>query len=290
MKDIINSVEKQQTNEITEHFIYAELAKLATDKKNKATLQEISEQELGHYNFWGNITKKESNPNNWRVKKHILLAKVFGLSFSLRLMEMGEDEASKFYASIKGEYDGVAQIEEDELLHEQKLISILNDSRLNYAGSIVLGLNDALVEFTGTLAGLTFAFNNNKIVGATGLVMGLAASLSMAASGYLSSKENEEVNENINPITASVYTGFSYLITVAFLVSPYLIQDDPYIALGAMLSVTVLIIAGYTYYISVAKAISFKSRFMQMATISLGVAAISFAIGLVIKQVFGVEV
>jgi len=284
------SILKQQQNEITEHLIYLELAKIAKDEKNKATLQEISTQELGHYNFWKTITKKETQPNNWRIKKHILLAKIFGLSFSLRIMEMGEDEASKFYASIKDKYEGVAQIEEDELLHEQKLISILNDSRLNYAGSIVLGLNDALVEFTGTLAGLTFAFNNNKIVGATGLVMGLAASLSMAASGYLSSKENAEENENINPVTASVYTGFSYLITVVFLVSPYLIQDDPYIALVTMLSVTVLIIAGYTYYISVAKAVSFKSRFLQMAIISLGVAAISFGIGLLIKQVFGVDV
>jgi VIT1/CCC1 family predicted Fe2+/Mn2+ transporter len=286
----MDKIFQQQTNEITEHIIYTELAKIAEDKKNKTTLLEISTQELGHYNFWKNITNKESEPNKWRIKKHILLAKIFGLSFSLRLMEMGEDEASKFYASIKDKYKGVAQIEEDELQHEQKLISILNDSRLNYAGSIVLGLNDALVEFTGTLAGLTFAFNNNKIVGATGLVMGFAASLSMAASGYLSSKENEETNENINPITASIYTGVSYLLTVAFLVSPYLIQDNPYIALASMLIITVLIIAGYTYYISVAKAVSFKSRFTQMAAISLGVAAISFGVGLLIKHVFGVDV
>lgn len=285
----MDKILKQQSNEITEHVIYSELAKIANDENNKAVLQEISTQELGHYNFWKNITHKESEPNSWRIKKHIFLAKIFGLSFSLRLMEMGEDEARKFYASIKDKYEGVAQIEEDELLHEQKLISILNDSRLNYAGSIVLGLNDALVEFTGTLAGLTFAFNNNKIVGTTGLIMGIAASLSMAASGYLSSKE-EDQNEKINPTTAAIYTGFSYLITVAFLVFPYLIQDNPYIALGAMLTITVLIIAGYTYYISVAKSVSFKKRFSQMAFISLGVAAISFGIGILVKKVFGVDV
>lgn len=285
----MDKILKQQSNEITEHVIYSELAKIANDENNKAVLQEISTQELGHYNFWKNITHKESEPNSWRIKKHIFLAKIFGLSFSLRLMEMGEDEARKFYAFIKDKYEGVAQIEEDELLHEQKLISILNDSRLNYAGSIVLGLNDALVEFTGTLAGLTFAFNNNKIVGTTGLIMGIAASLSMAASGYLSSKE-EDQNEKINPTTAAIYTGFSYLITVAFLVFPYLIQDNPYIALGAMLTITVLIIAGYTYYISVAKSVSFKKRFSQMAFISLGVAAISFGIGILVKKVFGVDV
>jgi VIT1/CCC1 family predicted Fe2+/Mn2+ transporter len=285
----MDKIYQQQTNEITEHIIYAELAKISTDEKNTATLNEISNQELMHYNFWKSITKKDAKPNQWKIKKHIFLAKIFGLSFSLRLLEMGEVEASIFYDSIADQYPEALSIREDELQHEQKLIDILNDYRLIYAGSIVLGLNDALVEFTGTLAGLTFAFNDNNIVGATGLVMGFAASLSMAASGYLSSKE-EDSNDEVNPITAAIYTGISYILTVTFLVMPYLIFDTPYIALVTMLLITVLIIAGYTYYISVAKAISFKRRFVEMALISLGVAAISFGIGTIIKQVFGVGV
>ena len=285
----MDKIYQQQTNEITEHFIYAQLAKMSPDEKNAKILNEISAQELEHYNFWKNITKREAKPNQWKIKKHIFLAKTLGLSFSLRLLEMGEIEAGNFYQSIAHEYPEAHEIREDELQHEQKLIAILNDYRLIYAGSIVLGLNDALVEFTGTLAGLTFAFNNNKIVGATGLVMGVAASLSMAASGYLASKEEEE-KEDVNPITAAIYTGASYIITVAFLVIPYLVQDDPYIALGAMLIITVLIIATYTYYISIAKAISFKRRFVEMAVISLGVAAISFGIGTAIKHIFGVEI
>jgi len=284
----MDKIYQQQINEITEHNIYTELAKLSLDDENTKTLKIISNQELSHYNFWKEITKKEAKPNRWKIKKHIWLAKIFGLSFSLRLMEMGEGEASKFYSSIAEKYPEALTIQEEELEHEQKLIGILNDSRLNYAGSIVLGLNDALVEFTGTLAGLTFAFSNNRIVGATGLVMGFAASLSMAASGYLSSKE-EEANEKINPITAAIYTGVSYILTVVFLVAPYLIQDNPYLALGSMLLITVLIIAGYTYYISIAKTLSFKKRFLEMAVISLGVAAISFGIGVLIKQVFGIE-
>ncbi|HFA48315.1 MAG TPA: rubrerythrin family protein [Bacteroidetes bacterium] len=279
----------QQQNELTEHVIYSKLAELSDDEKNKATLKEIAEQELEHYNFWKKITGKEALPVESRIKKHIWLAKIFGLSFSLRLLEMGEAEAIKFYDSVAKKHPEALSIKEDELQHEQKLIDILNDYRLIYAGSIVLGLNDALVEFTGTLAGLTFAFANNRIVGTTGLVMGVAASLSMAASGYLSSRE-EEVNDEINPITAAIYTGVSYLATVAFLVLPYLLQDNPYIAVGAMLAITILIIAGYTYYISIAKAVSFKKRFIEMALISLGVAAISFGIGILVKKAFGIEI
>ncbi|RME06546.1 MAG: rubrerythrin family protein, partial [Bacteroidetes bacterium] len=62
------------------------------------------------------------------------------------------------------------------------------------------------------------------------------------------------------------------------------------LALAVMLVVTVLIIAAYTYYISVAKALSFKRRFLEMAIISLTVAVISFGIGSAVKAIFGVDV
>ncbi len=279
---------KQQLDEITEQLIYIELAKLSPDEANKKTLLEIADQELEHYNFWKSITKKEASPDIRRVRRYLWLAKIFGLSFALRLMESDEKKASEFYESVAKDYPEAMKIKKDEDEHEQILIGILNDERLNYAGAIVLGLNDALVEFTGTLAGLTFAFGNNAIVGFTGLVMGVAASLSMAASGYLASREGDNSEEN--PVTSAIYTGSAYIITVLFLVIPYFLFDDPFLALPVMLITTIGIIALYTYYISVAKAISFKKRFWEMAVISLGVAFISFLIGTLIKNVFGIEV
>lgn len=119
------------------------------------------------------------------------LARVLGLSFALKLMEGGEEDAQEFYTEVSKKYPKVKKIEKDEEKHERKLIRILKDERLDYAGSIVLGLNDALVELTGTLAGLTFAFGNSRIIAVTGLIMGVAAALSMAASGYLSSREED---------------------------------------------------------------------------------------------------
>ncbi len=288
MKDIAQKIYKQQQNEITEYHTYLELSHMAKDEHNRKTLERIAEQERGHYNFWKKITGKDASPNRRKIRWHILLAKIFGLSFSLRLLERGETQAQLFYDSVVDVYPEAAAIRDDEMQHEQELIEILNDERLKYAGAIVLGLNDALVEFTGTLAGLTFAFGNNLIVGTTGLVMGVAASLSMAASGYLASREDDY--GETNPITSAIYTGVAYLLTVAFLVFPYLIQSDPYIALAGMLLTTILIIAGYTFYISVAKNISFSRRFWEMALISMGVAAISFGIGTLVKVVFGVKV
>lgn len=278
---------KQQQNEITEYVIYQKLAALSKDANNADILLKIAEDEKKHYDFWKKITGKEVTPNNKKVKKYLILAKLFGLSFSLRLMEKGEEGASQFYDSIAVELPEVLTIKEDEELHEQQLIGILNDERLNYAGAIVLGLNDALVEFTGTLAGLTFAFGNNKVIGITGLVMGVAASLSMAASGYLSSQEDER--DELNPVKSAIFTGVAYIVTVAFLVFPYLIQDNPYYALGGMLIITILIIGAYTYYISVAKNVKFSRRFSSMVAISLSVAILSFGIGMIVKKVFNVD-
>jgi len=278
---------KQQQNEITEYVIYQKLAALSNDANNTDILLKIAEDEKKHYDFWKKITGEEISPNNKQVKKYLILAKLFGLSFSLRLMEKGEEGASQFYDGIAVDLPEVLTIKEDEELHEQQLIGILNDERLNYAGAIVLGLNDALVEFTGTLAGLTFAFGNNKVIGVTGLVMGVAASLSMAASGYLSSQEDER--DELNPVKSAIFTGVAYIVTVAFLVFPYLIQDNSYFALGGMLIITILIIAAYTYYISVAKNVKFSRRFSSMVAISLGVAILSFGIGMILKKVFNVD-
>ena len=61
------------------------------------------------------------------------------------------------------------------------------------------------------------------------------------------------------------------------------------LALICMLIVVVLIIAGFTYYTSVAQDQPFKSRFLEMALISIGVAVISFFVGVLEKKFLGVD-
>ena len=78
------------------------------------------------------------------------------------------------------------KIAQDEDRHESQLLGMLDEERLQYVGSMVLGLSDALVELTGTLAGLTFALQNNRLVALSGLITGISATLSMTSSEYLS--------------------------------------------------------------------------------------------------------
>ena len=94
---------------------------------------------------------------------------------------------------------------------------------------MVLGLNDALVELTGTLAGLTFALANARLVALAGIITGIAATLSMAASNYLAERANGSAQR-------------------------------------------------------------FLPRFVEMAVISLGVALVSFLIGLRAKNLLNIDV
>ncbi len=169
--------------------------------------------------------------------------------------------------------------------HEAQLLGMINEERLAYIGSVVLGLNDALVELTGTLAGLSFAFQNTKIIALSGLITGIAASFSMAASEYLSSKADGEDE----PLKSSIYTGIAYIVTVALLIVPYLIFSSYLVCLAVTLGISVFIIFLFNYYVSVAKDYSFSKRFTEMAVISLGVAAFSFGIGAAVRLIFGIE-
>ena len=61
------------------------------------------------------------------------------------------------------------------------------------------------------------------------------------------------------------------------------------LALILMLVTVVLIIAGFTYYTSVAMDQPFRSRFLEMAGISITVAVVSFFVGILAKQFLGVD-
>jgi VIT1/CCC1 family predicted Fe2+/Mn2+ transporter len=208
-------------------------------------------------------------------------------------MERSEEDAQDNYEQLREAIPEAEAIIRDENEHEDALIQLLDEERLRYVGSIVLGLNDALVELTGALAGLTLALQDTKLIALTGSITGIAAALSMGASEYLSTKSEESADGKRpfkNPVRASIYTGGAYVVTVLILILPYLILENFYVCLGCTLAAAVLIIAFFNYYISVAKDVPFKDRFLEMTGLSLGVAALSFLVGFIIRSFLGIDV
>lgn len=276
-----------QQNEITESLVYSKLASIEKDPSNKEVLSRIAAEETGHYEVLKKYTGKDVAPNRWRILKFYWLARILGITFAIKLMEGSEKSASHNYAAYK-EYPDIQQIARDEEEHEERLIALINEERLEYMGSVVLGLNDALVEFTGALAGFTLALSDSKLIALTGSITGIAAALSMASSEYLSTKS--EGGAGKHPIKASIYTGIAYIFTVVALIAPFVFISNVLIALGVMLAAALIIIALFNYYYSVARSESFRKRFTEMAVLSFSVATLSFLIGYALKRFTGIEV
>lgn len=285
---IINIIKKMQKNEITESIIYSKIAKFAKGQDNKNVLNKLSKEELDHYNIWMKYTKTEIKPNYLKIFIYSLMARIFGFTFAVKLMENGEKFAQNEYSLLREKIPESIKIKDQEEEHERLLLDMLDEERLKYVGSMVLGLNDALVELTGSLAGFTFALQNSNLVALSGLIIGISATFSMASSEFLASKsEGDE-----DAFKSCLYTGIAYLITVVLLILPYLIfsQSQYIIALICMMIIVILIIAAFTYYTSVAQDKPFISRFLEMSIISVSVAIISFVVGVLAKHFLGLDI
>jgi len=280
-------IRKMQQNELTESVIYEKIAHFAKGEENKKTLMRLSGEEKAHYQVWKTYTEEELKPQKGKVLWYTLVARVLGFTFAVKLMERGEENAQAEYGLLAQEVEESVHIRQQEEEHEKALLAMLDEERLQYVGSMVLGLNDALVELTGSLAGFAFALQNTRLIALSGLIVGISATFSMASSEFLAARSEGRTDA----LKSCTYTGIAYLLTVVALIAPYLIfpvtQFIP--ALICMLVVVILIIAGFSYYTSVAQDQPFKSRFWEMALISVGVAVLSFIVGILAKKFLGVD-
>ncbi|MGN0929434.1 MAG: VIT1/CCC1 transporter family protein [Alphaproteobacteria bacterium] len=278
---------KFQKAEATGSAIYLYCANHTKDERNRKILQKIADEEAMHAEIWYKYTGKFIKPNRLKVWWNIFLFHLLGYTFVLKILESKEYSDIEGLSAVIHMAPEVKSIIAQETEHEHMLIDMLDEERLNYVGAMVLGLNDALVELTGSIAGLTFVLVNTKLIAMAGIITGIAATLSMAASNYLA----EKADGNPKALKASVYTGLTYFFTVVFLVLPYLIfPKEAYLyALITMIGVVIFLIFIFNYYISVVKSKSFWSRFFEMTGISLSVATISFLIGLATKYFFGID-
>lgn len=280
-------IKKMQQSELTESIIYAEIAKFAKGDENKKTLLRLADEERAHYEIWKNYTGIEMKPEKLKVFKYKMIARVLGFVFAVKLMENGEERSQAEYEYLSNEVEESTAIKSQEEEHEAALLEMLDEERLQYVGSMVLGMNDALVELTGSLAGFTFAMQDTRLIALSGLIMGISATFSMASSEFLSARSEGRTDA----FKSCCYTGIAYLITVALLILPYLLLDNRQylIALLTMIAIVILIIAGFTYYISVVKSERFKPKFLEMSIISVSVAVVSFVVGILAKNFLGVD-
>lgn len=274
-----------QRNELMESLVYHQLAKSNRDKENKLTLDRIAHTEQRHHDIVRSVTKQNVDVPAWRYLLYYWMARILGLTFAVKLMERRGDvpKYHKFFDEIP-ELRSLHSAESDEA----SILKLLNEEKLAYTGAIVLGLNDALVEFTGVLAGFTLALNNHLLIALTGSVTGVSAAMSMACSVYMSYRTDKK--QAVKPTKSGVYTGVTYILTVILLVTPFVLCTNVFLALSIMLLLAVLIIFLFNYYYAIACDEKFGHRFWEMTILSFSVAAISFIVGYLLKLLVGVDV
>ncbi|MEN3044647.1 MAG: VIT1/CCC1 family protein [Candidatus Hydrothermales bacterium] len=276
-----------QKKEITEYYVYLYLSEKIKGKEREK-IKKIGEDELKHYEKLREITKVEVKPNIIKILFYKLVIRLFGIVFGLKLMEKGEELSEKTYEFLESNFEEFLNIRKEEKEHEMKLISFIEEERLKYVGSMILGVSDALVELTGALAGLTFALRNSLFISIAAFIAGFSASLSMAGSEYLSVK-TEKLGDR-KPLLSALYTGIMYLFVVVTLLIPYFLFKNPFLSLLFSLLFSFIIIALFTFYVSVVYDEDYKKKFFEMFLIITSVSFLSFLIGTLLRKIFGIEV
>ena len=298
-KELIAVAREQAREELFAYRLYHAISeRFPEDDASRRKLVELAQQERSHVDFWLGVSGEDEasiRPPKVKHRLLVLASRLLGPAFTIRWLERGEDRAIAAYRGLledgtldESQREGVRRMLAEEEEHEQVLERGIEDDRRLYLGAAVLGLNDALVELTGGLTGLASSIADPKLIGFAGLVVGVAASMSMAASNFLSVDIGEE--SELKPGKAAAYTGIAYIFVVVGLVLPFFLFSDRRIALAISWAIAITIIAAFSYYSSVMQGVRFRRRFGVMFALGLGVAIVSFGIGRVLGAMIGIEV
>jgi len=284
---------EQARIELTEHIVYAALARREKHVENKKALERLSAQEKSHYEFWKTLLPQDADPKPHPFTVFItpLLRTVFGATFTTKLLERHEANAIITYQKILENIPAThkerfKQVIEDEKNHELALIAEIKEKRVAYLGFIVLGLADAIVEITGVHAGFLGVTGTTLIAGVAGIIVGFAAAISMGSASYLQAKQDSEKSAALS----AVATGASYLFSVILLALPYFLIRSMIPAFILSTTIGIVLIAIFTFYGTVVfDNRKFFREFVEAVGLMLGTAVATFGWGYVVGQIFHVN-
>jgi len=278
-------------DEFNDYTIYNELANRERSESRRRLLEELAATEMQHFRFWRNYSETYTpKVSTIYVRVLVLLRLLFGLTFTLKLLERHEkrtiDAYRRFLVALpESERTALEAIIKEEEGHEKYLIREINERVVRYMSFIVLGLADAIVEITGVHAGFLGVTSSTLIAGVAGLVVGFAAAIAMASAAYLQAKHEAAKS----PSLSAIYTGVAYLAAVALLAFPYFLTGNMQYAFSASIGFAVLLIAGFTFYGAIISETGFVKAFVQSIALTLGTAFAAFVFGEVLGNLFGIR-
>lgn len=196
-------------DELNDHLTYQELVGKSSDSSFKTNMTRIAGMEHAHSEFWKSMLEAQNvSLPPIRVNRGRLLALRFLSLFInpillVSLLELGETSAVRHYMYFfrHADLDPVEKrrlraIILDEIEHETYFKQTAQTLGVGNLRDFVLGMNDGLVELLGTVAGLSAVYPGNPLlVAVSGLVVGIAGSLSMGIGAFVSVRSQRQVNK-----------------------------------------------------------------------------------------------
>ncbi|ASJ17302.1 rubrerythrin family protein [Thermococcus chitonophagus] len=208
-------------DEYSDSVLYAELAKFEKDPKIKQEFLRLSRIEAKHAKFWHDfLVKRGIKPGRPKVRRVTIfvvkiLRKLLGPGVVASLLEMGENSAIQKYFKFLNEHFSEFSSEEmetlksiilDELEHEKFFYESKKKFHVENIRDFVLGMNDGLVEILGAVTGLSAVYPYSpRLVGISGLIVGVAGALSMAIGALISVRSQRQVSESIRERTKVLF-------------------------------------------------------------------------------------
>jgi vacuolar iron transporter family protein len=291
MQDVSTIAIARGTNELTEHFVYHNLALREKKPENRALLEKLSQQEYSHYEFWKTLAPGAViKPRRFTINGMIFLRTFLGVTFTTKFLEVKEENAVATYEALlavipASHKERLKQIIEDEQSHELSLIGQLKEKRIAYIGFIALGLADAIVEITGVHAGFLGVTGSTLIAGISGVVVGFAAAISMGSAAYLQAKQDPEKSAILSGIT----TWASYFCSVILLAFPYFLITTMITAFSISTAIGIVLLAAFTFYSAVVFDRTFWREFGESVGLMLGTALATFIVGTIVGRIFHVS-
>lgn len=265
---------------LADRALYEALASRERVPEFKETLTRLAELSSKQADFWSlrvDTKKHKVRPAKRNLRLYALMRKVLGLTLTVRYIFGREEERVSMYRS----YCLSCTVSEDqqrikEFAREMdEVIDSIKEERVAFFSNIILGFNDALIELTGVLVGFSFALKDPRFIVIGGLITGLSASMSMAASAYLQARHQV----GGQPVKAALFTGISYFVISILLVMPFILAPSIPLALVFLFVIILILVACVSFYSAVVMKRKYLAQFGEILALSLGVALVAFAIG-----------
>lgn len=276
-------IKEAQKDEVTEYHIYKALARMAKDQGNKGVLNDIAGEELEHYRFWMKYSD-EVDPLWWKVSMYLMLSRVLGIVFSLKLLERAESKASKRYLALSQVIPEVRKIAEEESSHEKKLLNMINDRRAKGFGTWIISINLVIIStIAASIGWLTFTGNPVQ-AGYVGAIAAASVALADFTNMLLLKSLGKLRREQVSKALARLGGG---IISAGLIVLPLLLINLPVGGAGVAMVVALLILAGLNFYHVVISDHPWRQKLLRVLLALVVTVTLTAGLGFILSMAGG---